>query len=190
MATPSKERVALHDQGLRRCARCKECLPLSSFNKKADDYFGLQSLCRECNKANTRKYYNENKEHHRAVCDAWQASNPERTKAARQRWRTENVDREIENRRSWKQSNPEKVKIYVHKRRILLKAATFEVTAKDVARLLSKPCYHCGAPSEHIDHVIPVKLGGSHSVGNLAGLCAFCNMSKGPKLYAEFRYKS
>ncbi len=66
-------------------------------------------------------------------------------------------------------------------------APAFLVTRKEVARLMAAPCLYCGAPSDHIDHIIPVSRGGVHSIGNLTGACAKCNQSKSNKLLVEWR---
>ena len=44
-------------------------------------------------------------------------------------------------------------------------------------------CWHqgCTAPSEHVDHVIPVASGGSHDRGNLRGSCQHHNLSRGAR---------
>jgi len=62
----------------------------------------------------------------------------------------------------------------------------FVVTKKDIKAMLAKPCYICGAQSEHIDHIIPLVRGGRHGIGNMAGACARCNSRKGTKLLVEY----
>lgn len=37
----------------------------------------------------------------------------------------------------------------------------------------------CGDVTLHIDHIVPVSLGGTNAMKNLQALCAECNMSKG-----------
>lgn len=64
-----------------------------------------------------------------------------------------------------------------------------KLTPKQIKSLLSKPCYHCGSPAKHIDHIIPVSKGGEHRLGNLGPMCADCNLRKGSKFYGQFRYE-
>lgn len=47
-------------------------------------------------------------------------------------------------------------------------------------------CYVCSAPAEHLDHVVPLALGGEHVYENLRPACADCNLSKGPKLLEDW----
>jgi len=59
--------------------------------------------------------------------------------------------------------------------------------AKAVRRYLldkaGSKCAHCGFTccSPHIDHILPVALGGSDEIENLQVLCASCNLHKGAK---------
>lgn len=49
------------------CTLCKEAKPLSDFNKKKGSKDGLQPQCRVCSKKWFKKYYEDNKEKHKAV---------------------------------------------------------------------------------------------------------------------------
>ena len=54
-------------------------------------------------------------------------------------------------------------------------------------------CQYCGAPAEHVDHVIPRCQGGRDEIDNLVAACAKCNLTKsgrtpeqaGMKLYPK-----
>ena len=48
----------------KRCGTCQESKPLTDFNRKSARPDGLQEVCQECNRASSRKYYRENREHH------------------------------------------------------------------------------------------------------------------------------
>jgi Zn ribbon nucleic-acid-binding protein len=47
-------------------------------------------------------------------------------------------------------------------------------------------CVYCGAPKEHIDHVIALAAGGSHTRNNLVPACRSCNCSKKDLNLAEW----
>ncbi|NOR03661.1 HNH endonuclease [Mycolicibacterium fortuitum] len=51
------------------------------------------------------------------------------------------------------------------------RAALFEATGGLCA-------YSCGRPAEHLDHVIPVAMGGKTVYGNMVPACPSCNSSK------------
>jgi len=48
-----------------------------------------------------------------------------------------------------------------------------EVLKRDKRR-----CFYCGSKATHVDHIVPVKQGGSYDVDNLVAACANCNLSK------------
>jgi 5-methylcytosine-specific restriction protein A len=39
-------------------------------------------------------------------------------------------------------------------------------------------CRKCGAPSTRVDHIVPLRLGGTHDRSNLQGLCERCHNRK------------
>jgi 5-methylcytosine-specific restriction protein A len=39
-------------------------------------------------------------------------------------------------------------------------------------------CQRCGAPAEHVDHIMPVAAGGTDHPSNLQALCQSCNLAK------------
>lgn len=54
----------------------------------------------------------------------------------------------------------------------------------DILRRCNFACYYCGIPAAlglkvlHIDHVVPVKLGGTNDPWNLVAACWDCNLGK------------
>lgn len=42
-------------------------------------------------------------------------------------------------------------------------------------------CVYCGAPAEHVDHVIPRTDGGTDRFDNLRPACEHCNLAKGAR---------
>ena len=174
MPAPSKEKAQLHEQGLRKCSRCERVLPESDYNKNSRDRFGLARWCRRCSAQRSEQWYSDNRELQVCRASEWSREHPERRK-------------EIAN--AWARRNPESGRQSTQRRRTRkVSNGVFKVADRDLLRLTSASCYHCGASSEHIDHIIPISRGGSHSIGNLGPMCAQCNQSKGAKTYAEFRY--
>lgn len=53
--------------------------------------------------------------------------------------------------------------------------------------LIYDPCAYCGAPAEHIDHIMPKAKGGpAQDPGNLTAACEPCNESKGARSLLTF----
>lgn len=83
----------------------------------------------------------------------------------------------------YRRQNPDKVSGYSEARA----AARFTPDALAYAEILgADPCVYCGAPSEHIDHIHPVHLGGSSEWDNLAPTCALCNQRKSTRSVLAF----
>ena len=70
------------------------------------------------------------------------------------------------------------------------KTRKFYVSQRELEKLYSQPCHACGSTEQpSIDHIIPLALGGHHSIGNLWTLCRPCNSSKGARLLVEWRLR-
>lgn len=72
--------------------------------------------------------------------------------------------------------------MYQGKRKPIPKSLRFEVLARD-----NFTCQYCGAKATdgallHIDHIVPVKEGGTNEITNLVAACADCNLGKGAKM--------
>jgi 5-methylcytosine-specific restriction endonuclease McrA len=59
-------------------------------------------------------------------------------------------------------------------------------TAEYVAIIKGDPCSYCGAPMEHVDHIVPFSAGGPTDWENLAPACARCNRRKSSKSLVFF----
>lgn len=54
--------------------------------------------------------------------------------------------------------------------------------------LYDRRCAYCGKqpPRLHMEHMIPLSRGGSHSIDNVVPSCPSCNLRKGTKTPSEF----
>lgn len=73
------------------------------------------------------------------------------------------------------------------KRRARMKGVRYETVDREtIIRRDDSTCYLCGKKCEaseiHLDHIVPLALGGSHTADNLGVACAECNMWKGATL--------
>lgn len=89
--------------------------------------------------------------------------------------------------RQWRSDNPERVREAEKSRGAKRRARVAGVRVEDVDRQVvwerdGGICHLCGKPVEgrwHMDHVVPLALGGAHSYENVAVSHPYCNMSKG-----------
>lgn len=76
--------------------------------------------------------------------------------------------------------------LYVHKRRV---ASGQMPSTKAVAAMKEAQggkCKYCNGAAEHLDHIMPIKLGGTNELANLQWLCKTCNLKKGAKHPDDF----
>lgn len=89
----------------------------------------------------------------------------------------------------WKIDNKDKVRQYVRTRRARKALAGGHHEASDISLMLELQKYLCAEPNcgtslhegYHVDHIVPLALGGSDWPSNLQCLCPSCNLRKGHK---------
>ena len=95
--------------------------------------------------------------------------------------------------RQYLKDNPERMRAIRRRRKGQLRAPGAHFTERDWTRLLHQyrhACAYCGATGTLVrEHVIPLKRGGRHTVGNIVPACPSCNARKGTRLLAAFRYE-
>lgn len=159
---------------------------------------------RESNRAS----YYKNREKRLAACAEYRAKNKEKVNAGIAKWREENVERVRQQKAEWKLSNSEKVKAdnaawrasnkdktracwHAYRARKLSGGGEL---SRDIAnRLLvsqqGKCACGCKQPlgdDYHLDHIMPLALGGANEDWNIQLLRARCNFRKGAKDPIEF----
>jgi 5-methylcytosine-specific restriction endonuclease McrA len=134
------------------------------------------------------KWLRENRKKVRAYKTKWRLNNPEKMQQCRANWELNNPGKKKEASKKWEQNNPEKTRTKWQNRRAKLLGAGGAYTVNDVKQLLVNQLNKCAnifcrkeLVSYHIDHKIPLKLGGNNYSSNLQLLCPHCNCSKSAK---------
>jgi len=155
------------------CTKCGQTKQIIEFGK-GNGYKGYRrSQCKKCLSLYSKAYAQANQEKMALNQKLFRSTNGEQIAAKN---------------REYKQANPEKVRVNSQLRRARTSnSGVFKVTAKEIAKLYASPCAYCGAPSKHLDHIIPISRGGTHGIGNLTGACAKCNQSKSDKFITEWK---
>jgi hypothetical protein len=174
------------------CKQCKANAAKAARQKNPDVYRANNRRWAQENKERlkhlARKYYLENPEKFRLASKKWAENNRDTVAAKNKQWRLDNPEKQKELNAKWRKSNPEKNLLYAHNRRArTIDNGIFDISNKQIAKLLQAGCVYCGGSAEHLDHVIPIARGGSHSIGNLVGACASCNLSKGASTITEWK---
>jgi hypothetical protein len=159
--------------------------------------------CKSCHRKRSRKRREANPEKELARVRKWQQSNPERDVKNKRNWREANPEKAAqlnrewckanpekkrESSRKWRATNPDKANANTHNRRAKVKGNGGKLS-KDIVQLLliqqSGKCACCGADLSqtgyHLDHIMPLALGGLNSDENVQLLTPTCNLRKGAK---------
>jgi len=144
-----------------------------------------------------------NRERSLATTKAWQGANPDRVKAAQARYRQSNLESVRAKQKRWREANKEKIaakrkaeaekiRVYAANRRSRVRENGGQLSPNIVEKLLSLQkglCACCRKPlgdRYHIDHVMPIALGGENSDSNVQLLRQECNNQKHAKHPVDF----
>lgn len=99
----------------------------------------------------------------------------------------QNREVRLEQAKQWQKDNLDKARVRNRNRLARRKSAEGTHTVEEIAELLvsqNNRCNCCGVElddTKHLDHIMPLCLGGSNWIENLQYLCQWCNTSKSGK---------
>lgn len=180
----------------RACSSCHDVLPLTS------DYFysnrsrkdGLGYECKTCARAARKDYYRRHPVESRQAALQWHRDNRDLSLEKSARYHREHKE-EIAARKARERKLPGKQEEYTARQsayRARKAGSEGSHTAEDVADLLVEQaglCFWCDVEvgdNYHVDHVIPLVMGGSDGKENLVIACPSCNLRKGAKDPSDF----
>ncbi len=174
-----QERRILEEQGLKKCIECKAVLPMGEFWNQGTRRL---SRCRICAAERQKKLRKPD-------------TNVEEKRKRARRWRTRHPELFKERIKAWGTLHPENRKASARRRRAKKSEnGAYVVTLEDLRKLWIRQegvCYICGSPivgERHLEHIIPVKRGGRHAIGNLAWAHPHCNLTKFYQFLVEVRH--
>lgn len=175
---------------------CKKC-------QKETERYGDVGRCKPC----AKKYSDKNKGRKQIANAARYAANPDRVNEASAAWRAANFDRYESSRiawraankyraktatAAWRAANPERVRIQSNNRRARKKwngGLLSRGISERLFKLQKGKCACCKNPlgnNYHLDHIVPLALGGANADNNVQLLRASCNMQKSAKHPVDF----
>lgn len=143
-------------------------------------------------KAKGSAYYLANKEYINARNSAWSAANQEKRKACSAAYYAANKEYESVRSAAYRAANPEKNRIREHNRRARKREAGGKLSPDLAAKLFKLQrgkCACCGKPlgnDYHLDHRMPLALGGTNTDDNMQLLRSICNLQKHAKHPVDF----
>ena len=152
-------------------------------------------VCVECKNIHTSKWMKNNKGAAKNASKKWRSSNKElirlryaewyeKNKDYHIKWKVENRDKVCAATSKYRKSSPDKVLATNRNRRARIAMVDGKHSAKDVANILYMQgglCVYCEkdiSNEYHVDHIMPLALGGSNWPSNLQCLCPTCNVRK------------
>lgn len=192
----------------RICKKCGIEKPINEFGKESSKKDGIRPWCKSCaiqaannwrinnpekaRETDRKAYEKINKEKKREYGKKWYHENIEKIKEKLREYklkRGDEISRKANERtKKWIAENPEKRAEQQRNRRARKHNNGGTITANEWENLKRKynyTCLCCGKREPDVkitlDHVIPLILGGSHSIDNAQPLCFSCNSSKQAK---------
>ena len=127
-----------------------------------------------------------------ALVAAWNKANPERVKANGAAYRKAYPERVKAATAAWAKANPKRRCINEHNRRAIKEASGGKLSSGLATKLFKQQkglCPCCGQPlgkDYHLDHIMPLSLGGANVDSNIQLLRAKCNLQKRNKHPIDF----
>ena len=188
----------------KKCSKCGKIKPVGDFRYRTDKPKYLNSWCNKCLSNNANKWNNSHLKKVKQHQKTWHNDHPE----YRSKYRSMNIDKVNGNAKNWRENHQKELpqinrRYYLsHKEKCLLnrqnrrareKSAPGTITQKQWEDIKKKYGYKCLVPGCDetkitLDHVVPLKLGGTHTIDNVQPLCKHHNSSKGARVidYREF----
>lgn len=174
------------------CIKCGNEKSISEFCKDSHKKSGLQSRCNVCNADHSRQWREANPERYRASIKDYCVNNRGLLLEKSRQYRVVYIEKYKASKKAWKIKNPQKVAESHRNRRASKRNAEGLHTAADIRELHNLQMRKCAvcrisiAKNYHVDHVIPLALGGSNNRDNLQLLCPSCNLSKNAQHPVDF----
>jgi hypothetical protein len=181
----------------KRCPTCNEVKPLDEFYKDLSHKDGHHATCKKCHAKSVKKWQMNNAEKFKEMNNKWKKTHkkqraveskkwakahPGYHQGTNKRWRANHPDYG----KNWRKKHRDKMNNYSQIRRARLAGVSSNLTTEEwetVLEFYGHKCLCCGKDDVKltIDHVVPVLLGGTHTVDNVQPLCGPCNSRKKAK---------
>lgn len=177
----------------RACAKAYDTAYRAANHEKVKAASAVWRLAnRDKARARTAAWAASNTERKKATNAVWYASNVERRKATNAVWFKANTERTKATTAAWGKANRELKRIHWQNREAK-KRANGGILSKGLSAKLFKlqhgKCACCGLPlggNFHLDHILPIALGGVNADSNIQLLRSTCNQQKSAKHPIDF----
>lgn len=179
---------------------CKKCTDIKNRSWALKNVEKVKNYLKSWRKSNTerdrelhRKWKNEYRQRVHELAKKYTEKHSEKINEYGRKYYNENKEKRIELGRLYRQKNPGKNTEYSRNRRARKEGNGGSITEKEWEDLKNKydnKCLCCGRSDLKLtlDHVVPLVLGGKHSIENAQPLCVSCNSRKNAR-HIDYRLK-
>ena len=180
---------------------CKKC------NCDTDRF--KNGKCKPCGKIRSAKYneihkeqiaahkakkYASNTEPIKIRAKQWAKENAVRKKETHRKWHLENPESHKSSVKKWELKNPQALKVRNNNRRARKNSGKLSADIASKLLVLQRGFCACGCGKKlganyHLDHIMPLALGGANEDWNIQLLTPKCNLQKHSKHPIEFMQK-
>lgn len=163
---------------------CKKC------NSETDHH--KAGKCKVCDRAFSAKWAAANPDKRKAAAARYRAADPDKVRKSNAKWKAAYPEKVKEINAAWRAKNPEACRIHVQNRNARKRENGGKLStglAEKLYKLQRGKCPCCKQPlgdDYHLDHIVPLALGGVHEDWNMQLLRAVCNMQKHKKHPVRF----
>lgn len=169
------------DREMKPCIRCGA----KDRNKSGE--------CRPCKKSRDAERYANNPAKIKSKVAEYRATYPDRVRKTKATYRAFNKEHEAKSHANWRAKNREATRIHHLNRRVRKRAVAGVLSSGLTEKLfkLQRGKCACGCKQPlgddyHLDHRMPLALGGTNTDDNMQLLRAKCNLKKHAKHPADF----
>lgn len=197
-----EDQIRLHPQGTKLCVYCNNIVVLADFSKDRSKNDGLSTECRNCGRtrqASKRKTTDGyDSEVHRRRRTMYLKRTPEEIEEDRNKARPTGKKKckkcktvhpldNFYNDRGARDGLGDCCKPCAKKSGRDLRRAPYLSHWR--SKGIPQECYLCGGPYEHVDHVIPLELGGPDELINMLPMCTLHNVGKSDTPLDQWLYQ-
>jgi len=184
-APPPPERVAALACGEKMYFTGKPCKRGHVAPRRVDSY-----SCSECLRERTEAWAKKNPNRAKEIDHAWKRKNAGRLAQRHAAYAEKNRDALRAYNKAWASRNSERVRNANRKRRARLNggvlSANIEMVLRELQRGRCAVCCRRLGGNTHLDHIMPLALGGTNTDTNAQLLCRSCNQRKHAKHPVQF----
>lgn len=174
------------------CARARASAYREANPEKVKESMAAWAACNvDKRKVDGAAYRSANFQKIKEAESAWKAANRDKVNAAQAAWRKANPERNKLANANWSAKNKDAVKTHGHNRRAKARSSgsLSKGLTKKLYKLQSGKCPCCGlhlGNDYHLDHIVPLALGGLNVDSNMQLLRSVCNLQKNKKHPVDF----